>query len=42
MQGLPWWLSRKDSACSARDAKYIGFIPDSGRSPEGGNGNPLQ
>ena len=37
--GLPWWLSRKDSDCSAGDA---GSIPGSGRSPRGGHGNPLQ
>ena len=37
--GLSWWLSSKDSACSAEDA---GLIPGSGRSPGEGNGNPLQ
>ena len=37
--GLPWWFSSKESACQARDA---GWIPGSGRFPEGGNGNPLQ
>ena len=37
--GLPWWLSGKESTCSAGDA---GFIPGLGRSPEEGNGNPLQ
>ena len=36
---LPWWLSCKVSACSAGDA---GSIPESGRSPGGGHGNPLQ
>ena len=36
--GLPWWLSVKESACSAGD---IGLIPGSGRSPGEGNGNPL-
>ena len=36
---LPWWLSGKESACNARDP---GSIPGSGRSPEEGNGNPLQ
>ena len=39
MQGLPWWLSGKESACSAGDA---GSIPGSGRSPEEGNGSSLQ
>ena len=36
---LPWWLSGKESACSAGDA---GSIPELGRSPGGGNDNPLQ
>ena len=34
-----WWLSGKESACQAGDAR---LIPGSGRSPGGGNGNPLQ
>ena len=38
-KGLPRWLSGKESACNAGD---MGLIPDSGRSPKGGNGNPLQ
>ena len=33
------WLSSKESACNTRDA---GSVPGSGRSPEEGNGNPLQ
>ena len=37
--GLPWWLRGKESACNAGDP---GSIPGSGRSPGGGNGNPLQ
>jgi len=37
--GLPQWLSSKESACHAGD---IGLIPGLGRSPRGGNGNPLQ
>ena len=37
--GLPWWLSGKESACNAG---VIGLIPGSGRSPGEGNGNPLQ
>ena len=37
--GLPWWLSGKESACNAED---LCLIPRSGRSPEGGHGNPLQ
>ena len=36
---LPWWLSCKVSACNAGD---VGSIPESGRSPGGGHGNPLQ
>ena len=34
-----WWLSSKESTCSAEDA---GSIPGSGGSPGGGHGNPLQ
>ena len=30
--GLPWWLSGRKSACSARD---LGSIPGSGRLEEG-------
>ena len=36
---LPWWLDGKESACNARD---LGPVPGSGRSPGGGNGYPLQ
>ena len=36
---LPWWLTWKESACNAGD---WGSILGSGRSPGGGNGNPLQ
>ena len=37
------WLSSKESACNAGDtAGAAGLIPESGRSPGGGNGNPLQ
>ena len=32
--GLPWWLSGKESACSAGD---LGLIPGSGRYPQEGN-----
>ena len=35
----PQWLSGKESACNAGDT---GSIPGSGRSPEEGNGYPLQ
>ena len=40
--GLPWWLSSKESSCNAGDKQVTGSIPGSGRSPGGGNGNPLQ
>ena len=36
------WLSGKESACNAGDTGDAGSIPGSGRSPRGGNGNPLQ
>jgi len=39
---LPRWLSGKESTCNAGDARDVGSIPGSGRSPEEGNGNPLQ
>ena len=32
----------KESACNAGDARDEGSIPELGRSPGGGNGNPLQ
>ena len=38
-QSLPVSSVGKDSACNAGD---LGLIPGSGRSPEEGNGNPLQ
>ena len=34
-----WWLSGKESTCNAGD---LGLSPGLGRSPGGGNGNPLQ
>ena len=37
--GLLWQLSYKESACKAGD---VGLTPGLGRSPGGGNGNPLQ
>ena len=36
---LLWWLSSKETACNAGDT---GSIPESGRSPGGGNGDPLR
>ena len=38
--GLPWWLSGKESAANAGDSGFR-KIPRLGRSPRGGNGNPL-
>ena len=37
-----WWLNGKESAYNAGDAGDPDSIPASGRSPGGGNGNPLQ
>ena len=39
LEGLPWWLSDKESACNAGNP---GSIPGLGRSPGAGHGNPLQ
>ena len=38
-KGLPYSSDGKESACNAGD---LGMTPGSGRSPEEGNGNPLQ
>ena len=35
----PWWLRDKESACNAGD---VASIPELGRSPKGGNGNPFK
>ena len=40
--GLPNGSVVKESACNAGDAGDTGLIPGLGRSPGGGNGNPLQ
>ena len=40
--GLPQWLSSEEPACDAGAAGDVGSILGSGRSPGGGNGNPLQ
>ena len=37
--GLSWWLKGKESACNAGD---LGLMPEWGRSPGKGHGNPLQ
>ena len=34
-----WWLSSKEASC---DAGNMGSVPGLGRSPGGGNGNPLK
>ena len=39
INGLPQWLSNKESACKVGDP---GSIPGSGRCPGGGHGSPLQ
>ena len=41
-QGLPWWLSSKESACNSGAAGDTGTIPGLGRSPGGKHGNPLR
>ena len=41
-QGLPWWLSGKESACNTGATGDTGLIPGLGRSPGGGYDNPLQ
>ena len=33
---------KKNPLANGADARDVGSIPGSGRSPEGGNGNPLQ
>ena len=40
--GLPKWLSGKNLPVNAGAAGAMGWIPGSGRSPGGGNGNTLQ
>ena len=37
--GLPWWLSGKESTCNAGAVGDTGSIPGSGRFPGGGHGN---
>ena len=38
--GLPRWLSSKEFTCNA--AEDASSVPESGRSPRGGHGNPIQ
>ena len=39
---LPDGSAGKESACNAVDTGDEGLIPEPGRSPRGGNGNPHQ
>ena len=40
---FPWWLSsKKKSTCNVGDTGVSGSVPESGRSPGRGHGNPLQ
>ena len=42
-EGIPWWFSGKNKTKQkAANARDIHSVPVSGRSPGGGNGNPLQ
>ena len=41
-QGFPGDAAGKESTCQYRRRRDTGLIPGSGRSPGGGNGNPLQ
>ena len=41
-RGLPGHSVVKESTCNAKDAGDTGSVPGLGRSPGGGNGNPLQ
>ena len=41
-EGLLWWLSSKESACSTGVVEDLVSIPGLRRSPGRGHGNPLQ
>ena len=41
MLGLSKWLSVKNPPANAGDARDADSVPESGRSPGAGNGNPL-
>ena len=41
LRGFPNCSSSKRSSCNAGDTRDSGSIPGSGRSPGGGNSNPL-
>ena len=40
--GFPDGSVDKEASCNARDTGDVSLIPESGRSPEGEKGNPLQ
>ena len=40
--GFPGGSDGKESACNVGDMRDLGSIPGSGRSPGGGQSNPLQ
>ena len=40
--GLPQWLKGKEFACNTGVTGDMGLIPELGRSPGGGHGNPVQ
>ena len=40
--GFPGGTMVKNPPAKAKDAGDVGSIPESGRAPGGGNGNPLQ
>ena len=42
VRGLPWWLSGRESSCSEGDTGDMGLIPGLGKTPGGGDDNPLQ
>ena len=42
MDSTPRWYSGKNLPANARDTGDMGSIPRLGRSPGGGNDNPLQ
>ena len=41
-KGFPGGSVVKNPSPNARDTGDVGLIPNSGRSPRGGNGNPFQ
>ena len=42
LEGFPDGSVSKESACNAGDTGVMGLIPELGRSPGEGHGNPLQ